>query len=90
MALLKLLQKSLDLQDILLIFLSVGKLAGSVMLPAVLEEHALSLLEIQTNVKGRVEEISLCATPGLRKQRCASCVQADSIGAKAFLEVNLI
>ena len=52
MALLKLLQKSLDLQDILLIFLSVGKVAGSVMLPAVLEEHTLSLLEIQENVKG--------------------------------------
>ena len=44
MALLKLLQKSLDLQDILLIFLSVGKVAESVMLPAVLEEHTLSLL----------------------------------------------
>jgi hypothetical protein len=40
------------LQDILLIFLSVGKVAGSVMLPAVLEEHALSLLEIWENVKG--------------------------------------
>ena len=52
MALLKLLQKSLDLQDILLIFLSVGKVAGSVRLPAVLEEHTLSLLEIQENVKG--------------------------------------
>ena len=51
MALLKLLQKSLDLQDILLIFLSVGKVAESVMLPAVLEEHALSLLYIQENVK---------------------------------------
>ena len=51
MALLKLLQKSLDLQDILLIFLSVGKVAGSVMLPAVLEEHGLSLLEILGNVK---------------------------------------
>ena len=52
MALLKLLQKSLDLQDILLIFLSVGKVAGSVMLPAVLEEHALSLLEEERKVKG--------------------------------------
>ena len=40
------------LQDILLIFLSVGKVAESVMLPAVLKEHALSLLEIQENVKG--------------------------------------
>ena len=40
------------LQDILLIFLSVGKVAESVMLPAILEEHALSLLEIQENVKG--------------------------------------
>ncbi len=52
MALLKLLQKSLDLQDILLIFLSVGKVAGSVMLPAVLEEHTLSLLEEERKVKG--------------------------------------
>ena len=40
------------LQDILLIFLSVGKVAESVMLPVVLKEHALSLLEIQENVKG--------------------------------------
>ena len=52
MALLKLLQKSLDLQDILLIFLSVGKVAGSVMLPAVWEEHGLSLLEEERKVKG--------------------------------------
>jgi len=43
-----------ELQDILLIFLSADKVAGSVMLPAVLEEHGLSLLEIQENVKGRV------------------------------------
>ena len=41
----------MELQDILLIFLSVGKVAESVMLPAVWEEHALSLLEIQENVK---------------------------------------
>ena len=30
----------------------MGKVAESVMLPAVWEEHALSLLEIQENVKG--------------------------------------
>ena len=41
----------MELQDILLIFLSVGKVAGSVMLPAVLEEHGLSLLEFLGNVK---------------------------------------
>jgi len=69
MALLKLLQKSLDLQDILLIFLSAGKVAGSVMLPAVLEEHTLSLLEAERKVKG-----------GERRFHCASLQAYGSRG----------
>jgi hypothetical protein len=48
-----------ELQDILLIFLSVGNVAGSVILPAVWEEYGLSLLEIQGNVKGRGKKAAL-------------------------------
>ena len=59
------------------------------MLPAVLEEHALSLLEIQENVKGE-EWIHRAPRQAYGRRGAWAGVQADSIIAQTFLEVNII